>query len=275
MTTSTAGAHISFAQISSNLKQTVLNSGKNSAWAREKNVNIELSSLLHGAQHAEGVVIVIDVFRAFTTAAVAFAQGVEKIILVAEVEEALALRNQGKGQLCVGEVGGRKPEGFDFGNSPYELSQAAGLSGQTLIQSTRAGTVGVAAAQKAETLYLGSFVIATATVKAVLAQTPVLVSIVAMGAEARQRTDEDEQCALYLRNLFQGRRPNPDAVSHLVRMGQEAQKYDDPALPHFHPEDKALALQIDKYDFALRVRREDGLLVARKDTGTPRVRSEP
>jgi 2-phosphosulfolactate phosphatase len=231
-------------------------------------VDIRLGSLLHGAQEAEGVVIIIDVFRAFTTAAVAFARGVEKIILVAEVAEALALRAQGKGQLCMGEVGGRRPEGFDFGNSPYELSQAEGLSGQTLIQSTRAGTVGVAAAEKAETLYLGSFVTASATVKAILAQAPALVAIVAMGAEARQRTDEDEQCALYLRNLFQGRRPNSDAVRHLVRMGQEAQKYDDPALPHFHPQDKELALQIDQYAFALRVRREEGLLVARKDAGT-------
>ena len=228
-------------------------------------MNIQLTSLLQGAKAAEGVVIIIDVFRAFTTAAVAFARGVEKVILVAEVEEALALRHQSKGQLCMGEVGGRKPEAFDFGNSPYELSQAEGLSGQTLIQSTRAGTVGVAAATQAETLYLGSFVTASATVRAILDQKPPLVSIVAMGAEAKRRTDEDEQCALYLRNLFQGRHPNVEAVSHLVRMGEEAQKYDDPALPHFHPQDKEVALQIDQYAFALRVTREDGLLVARKE----------
>jgi hypothetical protein len=50
-------------------------------------------------------------------------------------------------------------------------------------------------------------------------------------------------------------------------MGQEAQKYDDPNLPQFHPQDKALALQIDRYPFALRVRREEGLLVARPHTG--------
>lgn len=230
-------------------------------------MNIQLGSLLQGAQEAEGVTIIIDVFRAFTTAAVAFGRGVAKIILVAEVAEALALRDQGKGQLCMGEVGGLRPAGFDFGNSPYELSQAEGLRGTTLIQSTRAGTVGVTAAKKAETLYLGSFVTASATVNAILAHGPALVSIVAMGAEAKRRTDEDEQCALYLRNRLQGRRPNPDAVCHLVRMGQEAQKYDDPNLPQFHPQDKALALQIDRYPFALRVRREEGLLVARPHTG--------
>ncbi len=68
----------------------------------------------------------------------------EKIILTAEPEEALALRDRGLGDLCMGEVDGIRALGFDFGNSPFELSQAA-VRGKTLIQSTRAGTVGVCA----------------------------------------------------------------------------------------------------------------------------------
>ena len=226
-------------------------------------MEIRLTSLLQGAREATGTTIIIDVFRAFTTAAVAFDRGATQIILVAEVEEALALRRQGVGDLCMGEVDGRKPAGFDFGNSPYEVSQAE-LGGKTLIQSTRAGTVGVAAATAVEALYLGSFVIAAATARAVLQSAPPLITIVAMGHAARQRTDEDEQCALYLRNLLQGRRPDPEAVRKLVLVGQEAQKYDDPTQPQFHPQDRELALSIDRYPFAIRVLREDGLLVARK-----------
>jgi 2-phosphosulfolactate phosphatase len=226
-------------------------------------MEIRLASLLQGAREAAGTTIIIDVFRAFTSAAVAFDRGAAQIILVAEVEEALALRRQGVGALCMGEVDGSKPAGFDFGNSPYELSQAD-LAGKTLIQSTRAGTVGVTAATAAERLFLGSFVIAAATARAVLQSAPPLVTIVAMGHAARQRTDEDEQCALYLRNLLQGRRPDPEAVRQLVLAGQEAQKYDDPTQPQFHPQDRVLALSIDRYPFALQVRREDGLLVASK-----------
>ena len=71
-----------------------------------------------------GTVIIIDVLRAFTTAAVAFSRGADKIILVAEVDEALALRGRGMGDLCMGEMGGMRPDGFDFGNSPFELSHA-------------------------------------------------------------------------------------------------------------------------------------------------------
>jgi 2-phosphosulfolactate phosphatase len=225
-------------------------------------MEIQLTSLLQGAQGARGTTIIIDVFRAFTTAAVAFDRGAEKIILVAEVAEALTLRRQGIGHLCMGEVDGIKPVGFDFGNSPYEVSQAD-LVGKTLIQSTRAGTVGVSAAATADTIYLGAFVTAAATARAVLQAAPSLVTIVAMGWAARQRSDEDEQCALYLRNLLQGRVPDPEAVRKLVLVGQEAQKFDDPRQPQFHPLDRTLALHIDRYPFALRVYREDGLLVAR------------
>jgi 2-phosphosulfolactate phosphatase len=108
-----------------------------------------------------------------------------------------------------------------------------------------------------------------ATVQAILARTPPLVTLVAMGVAAQQRADEDEQCALYLRNLLQGRRPSPEAVTQLVLIGQEAQKYSDPTQPQYHPQDRALALQIDRYPFALCVTRTEGLLVAQRDVIMP------
>jgi len=46
-------------------------------------MEIRLASLLRGAQEAEGTTIIIDVFRAFTTAAVAFDRGATQIVLVA------------------------------------------------------------------------------------------------------------------------------------------------------------------------------------------------
>ena len=77
------------------------------------------------------------------------------------------------------------------------------------------------------------------------------------------RTDEDEQCALYMRNLLEGRRPHPDAVRSLVMACDQAAKYDDPAMPHFRPEDREAALQIDSVPFAIKVSREGGMLVSR------------
>ena len=224
-------------------------------------MEIRLGSQVRDAREAEGTAIIIDVFRAFTTAAVAFSRGVDKIILVAELGEALELRRRGLAEACVGEVDGMMPEGFDFGNSPYELSRAD-VEGRRLIQSTRAGTVGVAAATGAERIYAGSLVTAEATAKAVLRDSPQTVSIVAMGAEGRSRADEDEQCALYIRNLLLGLRPDRSAVRSLVLAGAEAQKYGDPAQPHFHSRDRDMAVEIDTVSFAIEIVRRDGLLVA-------------
>ncbi len=226
-------------------------------------MEVRIESLLDGARRAQGTVVIVDVFRAFTTAAVALARGAERIVMVAGIEEALRLRDQGAGEICVGEVNGIKPEGFDFGNSPHEMMQAT-LQGKVVIQSTRAGTTGVAAATQAEAVYAGSFVVAQATAEAVLRANPAQVTVVAMGWNARVRTDEDELCTLYLRNLLQGRRPDPAAIRKLVLAGGEAAKFGDPKQPHFHREDLEIALEMNKYDFAIRVVKEDGFLVARR-----------
>lgn len=226
-------------------------------------MEIRIESLLEGARRARGVVVIVDVFRAFTTAAVAFARGAERIVIVPEIEEALRLRDAGVGDVCVGEVNGIRPEGFDFGNSPHEMMQAD-LAGKVVIQSTRAGTVGVAAATGANEIYAGSLVVAEATARAIRRESPAEVTIVAMGWNAQVRTDEDELCALYLRNLMEGRRPDRDAVRKLVLASGEVGKFHDPAQPHFHPEDLQIALEIDKYDFAVRIFKEGEFLVARR-----------
>jgi hypothetical protein len=55
--------------------------------------------------------------RAFTTAAVALANGPPRIIMVGTVDEALALRAAESGTICMGEVRGQVPNAFDYGNS--------------------------------------------------------------------------------------------------------------------------------------------------------------
>ena len=223
---------------------------------------IRLGSLLTGAREAVGTVVLIDVYRAFTTAAVMFLRGAEKIVMVGETKDALALRRRGVGDLCVGEIGGKRPDGFDHGNSPFEMARTD-LDGKTVIQSTRAGTVGVEAARKADRIYAGSLVMAEATAAAILEDDPTQVSLVAMGWEAHTRTDEDEQCALYLRNLLQGRSPDVESVRSLVLSGEESQKFGDPEKPQFHPRDRDIALRINSVPFAVSIVREDGLLTAR------------
>ena len=187
---------------------------------------------------------------------------VELLAPFANPEDALALHKKGVGDYLMGEVSGKRPDGFDFGNSPHEISQVD-LSDKTLIQSTRAGTVGVEAATNATEIYLGSFVVAQATVNAIKKENPNLVSIVAMGDQGVVRADEDEHCGIYLRNIMENRKPDFDAVKTLILAGGATQKFFDTEQPQYHPEDVMLALQADTYSFAMKISREDGLLVAR------------
>jgi 2-phosphosulfolactate phosphatase len=227
-------------------------------------MEIRIDSLLAGAERAVGVVVIIDVFRAFTTAAVALARGAAKIIIVSSVEEALALRSAGVGRFCMGEVRGRAAPGFDLGNSPFEASQVH-FEGMTVIQRTSAGTQGIVAARQATQLYAGSFVTATATVRATLKHAPKHVTLVAMGKEGASRTDEDELCAIHLRNLLEGRRGSRSGIREVILAGPQIPDFHDPGKPYLHPGDLEIALDIDRYDFAVRVAREDGRLVARRE----------
>jgi 2-phosphosulfolactate phosphatase len=86
-----------------------------------------------------------------------------------------------------------------------------------------------------------------------------------MGDNGRKRTDEDELCAIHLRNRLEGRPSDPEAVRRLILAGAEVARFHDPARPHLHPEDVETALDIDRYDFAIRVRIEDGRPVARTE----------
>jgi 2-phosphosulfolactate phosphatase len=119
-------------------------------------MQIAIESLDQGARRARGTAVVIDVFRAFTTAGVAIAGGAEKIVMVRDPHEALALREQGLGDAVMGEGGGLPVAVFEYGNSSYQLSRAD-VAGKTLMQRTSAGTQGVvAAAAVAERVFCGA-----------------------------------------------------------------------------------------------------------------------
>jgi 2-phosphosulfolactate phosphatase len=118
-------------------------------------------------------VVVIDVLRAFTTAAYAFGAGIGEIELVATVEEALASPG-----FRMGEVGGRLIPGFDHNNSP-SLLVGRRLGGRAVMR-TGSGTRCVAEAVNASEIWLGSLVVASATIRALASRAE--VTFVASGA---------------------------------------------------------------------------------------------
>lgn len=157
------------------------------------------------AAQARGVVIVIDVIRAFTVAAYAFAGGTRRIWLVRTIEEAQALREREPNALLAGEVGGRLIPGFDFNNSPSRMS-AADVRGRLLIQRTGAGTQGAVKVVNAEHILICSLTNAraTATYARQLAEASAgLITILPTATlERGEPRNEDDICAEYLEALL-------------------------------------------------------------------------
>ena len=216
-------------------------------------MNVRVTRFLDGARAATGHAVIVDVFRAFTTAAFCIAAGAREIVLVADHEQALALKRDDPSLFLTGEIGGRPIAGFDVGNSPSAIERLD-LSGRRVVQRTSSGTQGAVAATSARRVLLGSFVAAGATVR-YLRREADEVTIVAMGAAAQESSEEDERCASYLAASLTG----SPLAGHDIVLRTPASEW-----PEWFPRrDAELALEIDRFDFALPVTREDGLLVAR------------
>jgi 2-phosphosulfolactate phosphatase len=216
---------------------------------------------LDDCSEASGAVVVIDVIRAFTTACFAFAAGASEIIIVSEVEQALDLKRRNSGSLLMGEVGGVKVDDFDFGNSPSQFLDFD-LSGVRLIQRTSAGTQGVVQVRHASTLLAASFCCAAATVRYLRSVEPETVTFINTGVLPDGKGTEDSACSEYLTELLLEKSPNPERYLEQVRSSMNAQIL---SAPPFHAAlDVELCTKLDRFDFALKVDREDGQLVMRK-----------
>lgn len=151
-----------------------------------------------------GVVVVIDVFRASNTIIALLAAGAREVFLLAELERARALKSEDPRRPLLGERGGIAPADFDGGNSP---SAAPSLiaPGDSAILTTSAGTQAVARLRSAETVLFASFANASAAAALIRDLEPPVVTMLPMGLEARTPAVEDDEAALWIAGLLEGR----------------------------------------------------------------------
>jgi len=181
-------------------------------------MNVEILEFTEGAKKATGVAVIIDVFRAFTTACYIYDSGAERLIATSTPEKAYDLRKSYRHSRLAGERNEKKIEGFDFGNSPTEIMKSD-LQGITVIQTTTAGTNGLINAEKADILITGSLVNAGAVVKFIRALDPPHVSLVAMGYRATSSAAEDLLCAEMIKAGLAGISKNFQSEINNLRHG--------------------------------------------------------
>ncbi|OJV55428.1 MAG: 2-phosphosulfolactate phosphatase [Bacteroidetes bacterium 43-16] len=138
--------------------------------AEKRNLEVCFSpSLLHLYDTKDKVVVIIDIFRATSTITAALANGAEKVIPVASVEECIALGKQYTGSITAGERNGRVAPGLQYGNSPLEYPIDF-IKGKTLNLTTTNGTRLLHMVKDADKIIIGSFLNLSAVCSYLVAQ---------------------------------------------------------------------------------------------------------
>src|SRR5690242_17663472 len=86
-------------------------------------------------------VVVVDILRATSCMTTAFAHGISAITPFADLHECLAMKSEH--YFTAGERDGKKVDGFDLGNSPFEYMDEK-LRGKKIAFTTTNGTQAIA-----------------------------------------------------------------------------------------------------------------------------------
>jgi 2-phosphosulfolactate phosphatase len=226
-------------------------------------MEIQIFQLLEGAKKAEGLTVIIDVFRAFSVACYAMNNGAREILPVGDIEQAYELKRKNPDYILIGERGDRKPQGFDFGNCPTHILNID-FSEKTVVHTTSAGTQGLVNAVHADERITGSFVNAPAIVKYINLKNPAIVSLVCMGYSMQYPTEEDTFCAEYIKDCLQNKRPDFPLMKETIR-NTSAQRLFVPENQTFSPaSDFDLCTDLGRFNFILKAEEKDGLLRIRR-----------
>ncbi|MFI6580819.1 2-phosphosulfolactate phosphatase [Embleya sp. NPDC050493] len=204
------------------------------------------------------VAVVVDVMRAFTVAAWAFARGAEKIVLAESLDEALALKARHPDWMAIKD--GPPAPGFDTVNSPG-LLRSIDFGGRTVVQKTTAGTVGALAVKDAPLVLCAGFVVAEATARLLRTREGDSVTFVVTGEDGR--ADEDLACAQYIARRIGDARTDAAEFLHRAAASRAAAELAEGVRQGVHPDDVALCLEVDRFPFAMVAASEGSLMILR------------
>ncbi|MFC8359022.1 2-phosphosulfolactate phosphatase [Streptomyces griseorubiginosus] len=204
------------------------------------------------------VAVVVDVMRAFTVAAWAFAQGAERIVLAGSLDEALELKARHPDWVALKD--GPPAPGFDAVNSPGML-RSTDLAGLTVVQKTTAGTVGALAVREASLVLCAGFVVAEATARLLRSRGCGDATFVVTGEDGR--AEEDLACAQYVAARAGGAGTDAAGFLRRARASRAAAELTQGVRKGVHPDDVDLCLELDRFSFAMVAAEEDALMVLR------------
>jgi 2-phosphosulfolactate phosphatase len=216
-------------------------------------------SILHGfdqAHQAQGLTVVIDVFRAFSTACYLLAMKPKKLVAVATIEQALLAKREHHQCLLIGERMGKILPGFDFGNSPATFF-GHNFKNKTIYFTTTAGVQGVVGAISAQEVITGSFVNAKATIDYIKRRKPKELTLLCCNRQEKDLIEEDEYCAIYFKQVLEKKRTNYSQILKCLTEGAGKKFFLSDKQAWFPQEDFYLCTKKDEFNFAVKSKRLD------------------
>lgn len=219
-------------------------------------MNIEIRHLIDGAKQARGLTVIIDVFRAFSTEAYIINNHAKLLIPVKTIEEAFEYKKKYNNAILVGERHGKIIEGFDYGNSPSQV-ETIDFTDKVVIHTTSAGTQGVAYAKDADEIITGSLVNAKAIATYIKQRNPEEVSLVCMGLEGLEDTDEDILCAKYIKALVEDKDIDITQDIENLKNTSGAKFFDNAQKDVFPMDDFFLSTKCNIFNFVLKINKNN------------------
>jgi 2-phosphosulfolactate phosphatase len=208
-------------------------------------------------------VVVIDVIRAFTTACYAYSRQPKVIYPVAEISDAKAWKRKDRSVILVGERFGVSIPGFDYNNSPSQMS-IADLRGKTIVMTTTAGTRGLHNAPASARVVTGSFVNSGAITSYIQKEKPAQVTFLC--TDDRYYDSEDFLCASFIKSRLEGKPLSFPAIRAHIRRHPATKMFLEAPLIPTSRKDFALCMETDVFPFVLkRVTQNGHMALVRHD----------
>jgi len=212
--------------------------------------------IVNDAKLATGLVVVIDVFRAFTVEPYLISNGAKKLIPVGDMQIAYDYKNKDNNCILIGERKGIILPGFDYGNSPSQIENID-FSGRTVIHTTSCGTQGIVKSVNSKEIITGSLVNAKAIVRYIIKNKVEEISLLTLGREGEEPFDEDVLCAQYIKSMLENK-PLYNLAEKIEKLKTTTgSKFFDKLKQKDFPErDFYLCTEVNKFDFVLKVKKD-------------------
>ena len=212
------------------------------------------------------ITVVIDVFRAFTTACYVLERHPASYFYSYSCKAVEKLTLQSINPLLIGKPEKGSKLIYHIPNSPTRVLQEE-IENRKIIHRSESGSRGILSAHKADLVLAAGLVNARATVDYIKTFKNSIVTILPMGHEATSPSLEDEICAQYLLALMNSK--SFDTSIYFLELLSGPGKYFFSNDQNQYPkEDFAMCLELNKFNFAIQAQLYSNYAVLkRRDIG--------